>query len=55
MAKIFGFSGGEIQPLPEELEDQVESTMHLSDGESATITFGGFAQNMQTSPRDNDA
>ncbi|MCX4682612.1 hypothetical protein OG413_46360 [Streptomyces sp. NBC_01433] len=40
MSMIFGFSDDEIAPLPDSLTDQVESTVHLSDGATHTDAGG---------------
>ncbi|MET9097170.1 hypothetical protein ABZX72_34400 [Streptomyces cyaneofuscatus] len=40
MGMIFGFSDGEMAPVPDELRDQVESTVTLSGGQTYTDTNG---------------
>ncbi|WP_159029267.1 hypothetical protein [Streptomyces viridochromogenes] len=46
MAKIFGFSGGDFAPLPDDVT--VESTVTLSGGESLETTDGGITNRYET-------
>ncbi|WP_159391800.1 hypothetical protein [Streptomyces viridochromogenes] len=48
MGKIFGFSGGQIAPLPDDVQDQVESTTTLSGGQSLDDTTGPITNRYET-------
>lgn len=40
--KIFGFSDGKAAPLPEDVQDQIESTTTVSGGQTLEETHGPF-------------
>jgi hypothetical protein len=46
MGKIFGFSGSDFAPLPEDIT--VESTVTLSGGESLETTDDGITNRYET-------
>ncbi|MGW7511252.1 hypothetical protein ACWGJ0_26580 [Streptomyces massasporeus] len=54
MGKIFGFSGGKIAPLPDDVQDQVESTATLSGGQTLEDATGPITNRYETTKTTSD-
>ncbi|MEU3855679.1 hypothetical protein [Streptomyces sp. NPDC029554] len=52
MGKIFGFNNGQIAPVPEDVQDQVESTTTLSGGQTLEETTGPITNRYETTSND---